>query len=88
MTMCYYERMENNNYLIEVADVSILLASVFERLYNINHPDASTILEVYKDLRRELPRNQYGERTDQELVSSLTSGQSDLRYTVRSRKAQ
>lgn len=86
--MCYYERMENNNYLIEVADVSILLASVFERLYNINHPDASTILEVYKDLRRELPRNQYGERTDQELVSSLTSGQSDLRYTVRSRKAQ
>ena len=88
MTMCYYERMENNNYLLEVADVSILLASVFERLYNINHPDASTILEVYKDLRRELPRNQYGERTDQELVSSLTSGQSDLRYTVRSRKAQ
>ena len=88
MTLCYYERMENNNYLIEVADVSILLASVFERLYNINHPDASTILEVYKDLRRELPRNQYGERSDQELVSSLTSGQSDLRYTVRSRKAQ
>jgi hypothetical protein len=88
--MCYYERMENNNnnYLLEVADVSILLASVFERLYNINHPDASTILEVYKDLRRELPRNQYGERTDQELVSSLTGGKSDLRYTIRSRKAQ
>lgn len=88
MTMCYYERMENNNYLLEVADVSILLASVFERLYNINHPDASTILEVYKDLRRELPRNQYGERPDQDLVRSLTGGQSDLRYTVRSRKAQ
>ena len=80
--------IDPNHYLAEVADVSILLAAVFQRLYAIEHEDARTILEVYKDLRRELPLDQNNVRPDQALVGSLTSGETALRYTVRSRGAQ